>query len=131
MPYKTDQPITVLIVDDDAQMVYLAQYLLQQCGYLSDTAMDVQSFIKAYTQLPTVVMLDLTMPNGASEEISNIMAQRHAKHPIIFLTGMRHEEIERRRQQAESQGLTIAAVLDKPFWMEDIAKAMTITMALL
>jgi CheY-like chemotaxis protein len=129
MTKKEDLP-KVLVVDDDAEMVYLAQYLLEQCGYESDTAMDVQGFHKAYAESPDIVMLDLTMPNGASEEISNIMVQHHAKHPIIFVTGMPPEEIERRRKQAEAQGLKIAAVLHKPFWIEDIASAMTIAMTL-
>ena len=120
----------VLVVDDDAEMLYLAQYLLEQCGYQSDTAMDMSSFKKAYVQLPDVVMLDLTMPNGASEQISNIMIEQHAKHPIIFMTGMSPEEIERRRKQAESQGLKIAGVLHKPFWIEDINSVMAIAMTL-
>ena len=76
------------------------------------------------------VMLDLTMPNGASEEITNIMASQHATHPIIFLTGRPPEEIEHRRKQAEAQGLKIAAILHKPFWIEDIASAMSIAMAM-
>ena len=126
---KVESP-AVLVVDDDAEMLYLAQYLLEQCGYRSDTAMDVQGFKKAYAQLPAVVLLDLTMPNGGSEEIVNIMIEQRAKHPIIFFTGMPPEEIERRRKQAESQGLIIAAVLHKPFWIEDIASAMTIAMNL-
>ena len=127
---KVESP-TVLVVDDDAEMLYLAQYLLEQCGYQSDTAMDVQGFKKAYAQLPAVVMLDLTMPNGGSEEIANIMIEQRAKHPIIFFTGMPPEEIERRRKQAESQGLIVAAILHKPFWIEDIASAMTIAKTLI
>lgn len=127
---ESEQSPKVLVVDDDAEMLYLAQYLLEQCGYQSDTAMDVQGFNKAYAQLPAVVLLDLTMPNGASEEISNIMIGQHAKHPIIFVTGMPPEEIERRRKQAESQGLIVAAILHKPFWIEDISSAMTIAKTL-
>lgn len=126
---KEESP-KVLVVDDDAEMVYLAQYLLEQCGYQTDTAMDLPSFKKAYVQLPDVVLLDLTMPNGASEEITNIMIEQCAKHPIIFMTGMSPEEIERRRKQAESQGLKVAGVLHKPFWTEDIASAMTNAMAM-
>lgn len=129
MSNKEELP-KVLVVDDDAEMVYLAQYLLEQCGYPSDTAMDLQAFIKAYAEAPAVVMLDLTMPNNISEDIASIMVENHAKHPIIFVTGMPPEEIERRRKLAESQGLNVAAVLHKPFWIEDIASAMTIAMTL-
>jgi CheY-like chemotaxis protein len=127
---REDMP-TVLIADDDAEMAYLAQYLLEQCGYRSDTAIDLQAFEKAYADKPSVLMLDLTMPNGASEKILEMLASHHAKHPIIFMTGMLAEEIERRRMQAESQGLKIAGVLHKPFWIEDIASAMTNAMAAL
>lgn len=98
MKTKKKELPKVLVVDDDAEMVYLAQYLLEQCGYQSDTAMDVQAFKKAYAQPQNVVMLDLTMPNGASEAICNIMVEQRAKHPIVFMTGMLPEEIERRRK---------------------------------
>ncbi|MEO6172816.1 MAG: response regulator [Arenimonas sp.] len=120
----------VLVVDDDAEMVYLAQYLLEQCGYQSDTAMDTKAFIKIYTEAPAAVMLDLTMPNGASEEITDFMASQKALHPIIFVTGRPPEEIEHRRKHAEALGLKVAAVLHKPFWIEDIAKAMSIAMTM-
>jgi len=130
MMTKKEELPTVLIVDDDAEMVYLAQYLLEQCGYQSDTAMDLSGFKKAYVESPTVVMLDLTMPNHASEDICTIMAEQHAKHPVIFVTGMPPEEIERRRKEAEARGLKVVAILHKPFWIEDIASAMTIAMTL-
>ena len=127
---KKEELPKVLVVDDDAEMVYLAQYLLEQCGYQSDSAMDTKGFSKIYDDVPAAVMLDLTMPNGASEEITNIMVSQNAKHPIIFVTGRPPEEIEHRRKQAEAQGLKIAAVLHKPFWIEDIASAMSIAMAM-
>lgn len=127
---KKEELPKVLVVDDDAEMVYLAQYLLEQCGYQSDSAMDTTGFNKIYNVAPAAVMLDLTMPNGASEEITNIMVSQNAKHPIIFVTGRPPEEIEHRRKQAEAQGLKIAAVLHKPFWIEDIASAMSIAMAM-
>jgi CheY-like chemotaxis protein len=120
----------VLVVDDDAEMAYLAQYLLEQCGYHSDNAMNVPAFLLAYSVKPSVVMLDLNMPNGASEEIAEFMALQQAKHPIIFVTGRPPEEIERRRQLAQAQGLRIAAVLYKPFWIEDIVKAMASAMTI-
>ena len=125
-----EEPLKVLVVDDDAEMAYIAQYLLEQCGYQSDTAMDANSFRKAYGETPVAVMLDLTMPNGASEEITDYMVSMNARHPIIFVTGRPPEEIEHRRKHAESLGLKVAAVLHKPFWIEDIASAMNIAMTL-
>jgi len=130
MMSKKEELPKVLVIDDDAEMVYLAQYLLEQCGYQSDTAMDTKGFNKIYNEAPAAVMLDLTMPNGASEEITSIMVSQHATHPIIFVTGRSPEEIEHRRKQAEAQGLKIAAVLHKPFWIEDIASAMSIAMSM-
>jgi len=130
MMTKKEESPRVLVVDDDAEMLYLAQYFLEQCGYQSDTAMDIPGFRKAYGESPAVVMLDLTMPNNGSELICKIMVEQNAKHPIIFVTGRPPEEIERRRKDAEAQGLKIAAVLHKPFWIEDIASAMTVAMTL-
>ena len=43
MVNKPEELPKVLVVDDDAEMVYLASILLEQCGYQSDTAMDAKA----------------------------------------------------------------------------------------
>lgn len=131
MNNNSEQLPRVLVVDDDAEMAYLAQYLLEQCGYQSDSAMNLETFKQSYLSAPSVVMLDLAMPHQASEAITEFMAQQQAQHPIVFVTGMAAAEIERRCQQATAQGLKIAAIMHKPFWIEDIAKAMAAAMAML
>jgi FixJ family two-component response regulator len=115
----------VIVVDDDVEMVYLVQYFLEQCGYESESAMTLDTFKNAYSNIPAAVMLDLSMPNHASEDISEFLAKQKAEHPIIFITGMEPNEIERRRYMAQSLGLKVAAVLHKPFWLEDISSALS------
>lgn len=115
----------VIVVDDDADMVYIVQYLLEECGYSSESAMTLEAFKVAYQETPCAVMLDLNMPNHASEEISEFLAQQKASHPIIYITGMAPNEIERRRHAAQALGLNVAAVLHKPFWLEDISSALS------
>ena len=82
----------MLVVDDDAEMVYLAQYLLETMWLSNPIPQWILSKAskKIYGREAWMsVMLDLTMPNGASEQISDFMvSQNHAKHPIIFVTGM-------------------------------------------
>lgn len=115
----------VIVVDDDIEMVYLVQYLLEQCGYPSESATTLEAFKTAYSELPAAVMLDLNMPNRASEDISEFLANQKANHPIIFITGLGPDEIESRRREAQALGLNIAAVLHKPFWLEDISLALS------
>jgi CheY-like chemotaxis protein len=115
----------VIVVDDDAEMVYLVQYLLEQCGYRSDSAMTLTNFTTSYQEKPAAVMLDLNMPNNTSEEIVAFLAKQKADHPIIFITAMSPAEIDRRRQDAKALGLNVAAVLHKPFWLDDISSALS------
>jgi CheY-like chemotaxis protein len=115
----------VIVVDDDAEMVYLVQYLLEQCGYRSDSAMTLDAFKTAYQEAPAAVMLDLNMPDHASEEIAAFLAEQKAAHPVIFITAMTPNEIERRRHDAKALGLNVAAVLHKPFWLDDISSALS------
>jgi CheY-like chemotaxis protein len=115
----------VIVVDDDAEMVYLVQYLLEQCAYRSDSAMTLANFKAAYQEMPAAVMLDLNMPDNASEDIVAFLAEQKPICPIIFITAMAPNEIERRRQDATALGLNIAAVLHKPFWLDDISKALS------
>jgi FixJ family two-component response regulator len=115
----------VIVIDDDAEMVYLVQYLLEQCGYQSESATTLEAFKSAYRVLPSAVMLDLNMPNRASEDISQFLANQKAEHPIIFITGLAPNEVVSRRREAQALGLNIAAVLHKPFWLEDISSALS------
>jgi CheY-like chemotaxis protein len=121
----TAQQPKVIVVDDDVEMVYLVQYLLEQCGYRSDSAMTLAAFKAAYQEKPAAVMLDLNMPDRASEDIAAFLAEQKPGHPIIFITAMSPSEIERRRSEAEALGLNIAAILHKPFWLDDISSALS------
>lgn len=97
MPNSKEELPKILVVDDDAQMIYLAQYLLAQCGYQSDSAMDLESFKQAYNIGFRAVMLDLVMPDNASEAIIDYMAQQAVKVPILFASGMNKEDIQQRQ----------------------------------
>jgi CheY-like chemotaxis protein len=124
MSSRTEELPKILVVDDDAQMIYLAQYLLAQCGYQSDSAVNLETFKQTYDAGVRAVMLDLIMPDNASEAIIDYLAQHAVKSPIVFVTGMKKEDIEQRRLSTEAKGLKVVAVLNKPFWLEDISKAM-------
>ena len=79
---------TVLIVDDEKDIVDLVKYNLQKEGYTVLTAKDGNQALEQAKKLPDLIILDIMMPerNGL-DVIRGIKANSRTSHiPVIFLT---------------------------------------------
>ena len=115
-PVKDVPQSCVLVVDDNAINVLVAQRTIEQWNYSVITAADGKQAIEAWRQhSPDVILMDLHMPvmNGmeAAEQIGQYEAAQQLKHtPIIALTADAETET---REQAIRAGMV--DVLTKPF----------------
>ncbi|MFX1500811.1 MAG: response regulator [Promethearchaeota archaeon] len=121
-------PITILLVDDDTDILFLYQKMIERIGFeVVGTAINGEEAVelfKSFQIKPDIILMDHRMPkkNGidATKEILNI--SNHAK--IIFASADR---------SVEKEALSIGAVSfkEKPFSMEklkdNILKAMNLT----
>ena len=85
----TDSPL-ILIVEDDPTVSSLLETLMQMEGYETQTAKDgLEGLLKAEFRHPSLILLDVMMPNVDGERVMAEMEQRPelANVPILIVTG--------------------------------------------
>src|ERR1043166_2583451 len=90
-------PVTVLIVEDDADIAALIAHFLEKSGFRSEIVSDGgRALARATESSPDLVILDLMLPGLNGLEICRALRARDetAALPIIMLTA-RGEESER------------------------------------
>ncbi|MBF0504306.1 MAG: response regulator transcription factor [Candidatus Omnitrophica bacterium] len=88
-------PKKILVVDDDADMVFILKSTLEKSGYEVFTASDGEQGLKLIkTNVPDLMIVDLTMPvmNGWSFNMRVRGDERYKKTPIIILSGLLERE---------------------------------------
>ena len=108
-------PNTILIVEDEPNLLHTLQYTLKQEGYTALTAADGEVGLRmAATLSPDLVILDVMLPSLDGLEICRIL-RRDSAVPILMLTA-RGEEVDR------VVGLELGAddYVTKPFSMREL-----------
>jgi len=112
----TQNPVaTILVVDDEEDVLTFIGTLLEDNGYVVTKAMNgKEGFAKAKAELPDLILLDISMPEESGVRMyRNVCGDAQTKHiPVVILTGVSHEFkrfIETRRQVPPPAGY-----FDKP-----------------
>ncbi|MEX0876887.1 MAG: response regulator transcription factor [Phycisphaerales bacterium] len=109
-------PVTVLVVDDEPDLVELIRYNLEQAGYTVMTASDGKSALSlAKSRQPDLVVLDVMMPEFNGIEVAKRLRSQTetASMPIIMLTAKSEETHE-----LEGLGAGADDYITKPFSMQ-------------
>ena len=94
---------TVLLTDDNEDIVELVQLVLKNSGYKLITARDgIEAVDICLKQNPDLVLMDLKMPNMNGFDATRTLRSKGFTNPIIVLTG---SESAADRQQAEQAGV--------------------------
>ncbi len=111
---KTDRK-TVLVVDDDRDLLSLIRFVLEQEGYQVETAAHGRDALRAVERgMPDLILLDMKMP---VMDGWGFCAEFHARYgsqvPIVVLTAS-----EDARKAAEQVGAS--GWVGKPFDLDDL-----------
>ncbi|MBX3437620.1 MAG: response regulator, partial [Planctomycetaceae bacterium] len=90
---------TILIADDDTDLVELLARHCRALGYGVDTAPDALTALRKIDQVrPALVILDINMPGGNGLSVREMMADNNqlSSIPVIILTGKTDEQVMRR-----------------------------------
>jgi CheY-like chemotaxis protein len=78
---------TILLVDDNLNVLSFVQPALEQKGYRVTTAGDgLEALYQAETLAPALIVLDIEMPELNGLEVCRRLRERGDETPIIFLT---------------------------------------------
>src|SRR5262245_33055975 len=103
---------TILLVDDDREVLHGLQTLLETKGYRVLTANDGHAGLElAATALPDLVVLDMMMPKKSGFLVLATLKNRDAANPKVIM--MTANDGNRHRDYAEMLG--VDDYLHKPF----------------
>lgn len=113
------EPKTILIVDDDRELVDGLRYMLERQGYRVIQAHDGhQGKQQVYSQRPDLMILDMMMPRMGGYPVLEHFKGKPDAPPIIMITAN-----EGSRHKAYAEYLGVVEYLRKPFAAEKLLAA--------
>jgi DNA-binding response OmpR family regulator len=121
-------PASVLIADDDPNILRALSFLMEREGHVVRTAADGRQALDAVEQeKPDLVLLDLMMPRANGYEVCRALRSNpgHADVRIIMLTA-------KGRDADEQAGLALGAdaYITKPFAIGDVTECVARVLSL-
>ena len=116
MEQKAEQQKTVLIVEDEKNIVDILRFNLQREGYRTVEAYDgADGLEKARSENPDIILLDVMLPKMIGFDVCRTLRDESNNVPVIILTA-REEEADK------VLGLEIGAddYITKPFSMREL-----------
>ena len=120
------QGTTVLYVDDDEALVFLATRALTRLGYHVVGYLDPSAAVQDFRTHPDdfdVVITDVSMPQLSGSEFAAELLQIRPNIPIIMMTGYIRPE-----DQEAARRLRINEVVRKPSTLEEFAQMLALCM---
>lgn len=121
MTTETTQKRTILIVDDEPDVVFFISKICQPQGYHTLTASSGLEALKYVQELPEridLVLLDLRMPGMGGMEVLKSIRKHHPDLPVIILTALTDK-------RKECEALGIEAYITKPYSIEELYRKVT------
>ena len=107
---------TILVVDDEEDMLWFISTMYQPLGYEILTAgsgLEALKIVEERGDKIDLVILDLKMPGMGGIEVLKSIRKRHSTLPVIILTALRDK-----REECELLG--IETFMTKPYSMKDL-----------
>lgn len=106
----------LLIVDDEPDITSTIEITALKLGFEVMSIHDSNSFEQGLEQLrPTVIFLDITMPNRDGLELIGHLATRNYPGQIVIMSGKDERYIQMSSTIGKTRGLSVAGTLTKPF----------------
>ena len=109
------QPLRLLAVDDDIDSAELIVRVAERCGYEGFATSDSRGVMNLTNALkPDLVSVDICMPNIDANELFVMLADSGFEGQIMIVSGQQVSVLEDTRKFAESLGLKVRHMQQKP-----------------
>lgn len=109
---------SVLVADDDPNIVLSLEFLMKRAGYRVRVARDGDQVLEAMQQeIPDLVLLDLMMPKRSGYDVCHVIRDTPAwNHVRVVMLTAKGQQLER------AKGLALGAddYITKPFSTRDV-----------
>jgi len=115
----------LLVVDDEPEFGELVARVATDLGYETRVTTNGRDFQNAYHELnPTLVVLDMVMPEMDGNELVLWLIEQHYAADLIIITGYSPEYAKDARLLAEFKGLHSVITLTKPIRLAKLREAL-------
>lgn len=106
----------LLVVDDDPGVVELIVEVARALGYAVAAVSTKSALLDRLRDFdPTVITLDLSMPDIDGIEVLGLLAKQHSHARVMVSSGLDSRLLSKSREIGEAHGLTMMEELSKPF----------------
>ena len=117
---NNNQSSRLLVVDDEKDICEFISFVASNAGYAVTSITDSHDFIKEYSDDVSIIVMDLTMPGMDGVELIRYLASVDSKAGIILMSGFDMSVLHSAREIADSRGLNVIGVLEKPVSISDL-----------
>ena len=115
----------LLVVDDDPEFGAFVRRVAEGEGYEVNVTTGAEAFKQAYQTFdPTVLLLDVVMPDVEGVELVDWLAGQGCKAKIIILSGVDPRYPKWAKDLGEAKGLPSLTTFTKPIRLADLRKAL-------
>jgi CheY-like chemotaxis protein len=117
---RIEEPILILTVEDDRELLNILQEILQELGYQMVSATNARQALDVLSKKPEIqlVFSDIVMPGGMNGfELAKVIAKQYPSLPVILTSGYTEELIDSNDSIARS-----LPILYKPYQRHALAK---------
>jgi CheY-like chemotaxis protein len=115
---------SILLVDDEAELVYAGRKMLERLGYQVVTASDGLEAFQRFIAEPNrfdLVITDQTMPDMTGEMLAREMLNVRSDLPIILCSG-HGPSADRELSHKRAKEIGIRELISKPFEREEMTR---------
>ncbi len=121
------EPLRILVIDDDPDMLILLTALLEHLGAAVRTASTPAEVQTAITQPTDLVLLDLVMPGDSYAQIVQSLTHVRLAAPIALMSGSDTTTLATARHDLSTRGLRVVHTLTKPVRLDALATMIATT----
>jgi CheY-like chemotaxis protein len=115
----------LLVCDDEVAVWRFVQNVAAPLGYDVRITTSGEELIRIYNDFrPTIILLDMVMPDMDGNEVIMWLANRGCSARLIIMTGYHPDYAGHAKILANYKGLGPVMTMDKPFGVEELALAL-------
>ncbi len=117
----------LLVVDDEPGFCEFVRTVASGLGYVVDVAASAAVFKEAYSaHKPTVIVLDVVMPDTDGIELINWLVDRKCTAHLVVVTGYTPKYAELAGKLGKAKGMRSVKILTKPVKVATLRDALAL-----
>lgn len=117
----------LLVIDDDLDVREFVTRVARDANYEVASTAHFGEFKQLYRKFnPTIVIMDLAMPDTDGVKLLRFLHAKKSKTEVILISGMDKKVLNSAKQVGQEHGLNMKGVLQKPIMIEELESLLAV-----